>query len=57
MENQERVDSLRIALVELTDALNRCSAVIERNTQAVQWHMRVLIWIGTPWWRRGTEPK
>ena len=45
------------ALAEHTDALNRLSAVLARNTAAVMWLAAVEQWRAEPWWRRGPEPR
>ena len=45
------------ALAEHTDALNRLSAVLARNTAPVMWLAAVEQWRAEPWWRRGREPR
>lgn len=51
------IEDYRLACVELTDATNRLSAVIERNTMALRWLSAMLEWSNTPWWKRGSVPK
>lgn len=45
------------ALHESTDAANRLAAVMQRNTQALTWHAAVIVWVKTPFWKRGPAPR